>query len=134
MVKEKIARLIAYVGIILGVLAGIAVTRAELYLSPTSYIESYMGLVYYFYFFLSIVASPFLMASILIRTKHKKSVCFSLLLTSILLILLIWYDSGFGQKIFLIITSLAFPITLTALLLKDGRLSSFVKLSKKVIK
>lgn len=127
MVKEKMASLIAYAGIILGILAGIFVIRAELYLNPMSYIESYMGLVYYFYFFLSIVATPFLMVSLLIRTKHKKSLSFSLLLTSILLMLLFWYDSDFGQKIFLIIILLVFPIFLAALLLKDGCWSSFVK-------
>lgn len=123
MVKEKIANLIAYVGVILGILTGIAVTRAELYLSPISYIESYMGLAYYFYYFLSMIAIPFLMVRVFIRTKHKKSVSLSLLLSGIILALLFWYDRGFGQEIFVIIISLAFSILLADFLLKDGRRS-----------
>lgn len=128
MVKAKIADLIAYLGIILGVFIGITVIRAELYLSPMSYIESYMDLVYYFYFSLSMVAAPLLIARILIRTTHKKSASIFLLLTGIVSALLFWYDSDFGQEIFLIMASLAFPILLADLLFKIGRLSSPVKI------
>lgn len=44
MAREKVANLVAYLGIFLGVIAGITVIHAELYLSPMSYAESYMGL------------------------------------------------------------------------------------------
>lgn len=92
MVKEKIADGIACVGLILGVVAGIIVMRAELYLSPMSYTETYTGLISYFYFYFAMVATPFLIVRFFIRTQHKKLAILLVACVIMLLALLFWGD------------------------------------------